>query len=87
MTDTERLDWLDKQDGAALVSDDAGHWAVTFNGMQRVPSAPPEGIESFFWIEKEEWHYSVRDAIDRARADEEKRIGKRYDKENGSRAG
>jgi hypothetical protein len=52
VTDTERIDWLEKKDGWTLVSDDAGRWALVGNGMQNVP------------VEKAQWHKSVRDAID-----------------------
>lgn len=68
--DTERLDWLEKQDGSALVSDDAGHWAVSTTGVQNVPMNPPEDIDTSFWIEKAEWCKTVREAIDRAIRDE-----------------
>jgi hypothetical protein len=66
MTDTDRLDWLEKQDGAGLVSDDAGHWAVATNGVQSAPMAPPCDITTQFWIEKHEWRKTVREAIDAA---------------------
>jgi len=37
MTDKQRLDWLEAQEGCALVSDEAGSWAVAMFGMQNVP--------------------------------------------------
>jgi len=65
MNDTERLDWLEGQQGSALVSDDDKHWAVVTDGIQNVPSNSPEDISSSFWIGKEDWCGSVREAIDR----------------------
>jgi len=68
VTDTERLDWLDENQGAALVSDDFGNWAVVFDGIQNVPLEPgqPADISTSFWIEKEQWRPTIRDAIDAA---------------------
>lgn len=62
--DKARMDWLEKQEGAALVSDDAGHWCVTYDGMQNVPVDPPQDIQTTFFIEKDQWKKSVREAID-----------------------
>ena len=47
MNDTERLDWLERHDGIALISDDNGHWAVTENGMQYIPDGEPEDIKDY----------------------------------------
>lgn len=33
MGDTERLDWLEKQQGFGLISDDNKHWAVSTSGF------------------------------------------------------
>ena len=66
MTDTERLNWLEKQSGSALVSDDDVHWAVSTTGIQNVPVNAPQDIHTTFFIKKDEWHKSVRDAIDAA---------------------
>ncbi len=68
MTDTERLDWLEKQDGSALISDDFGNWAVTGDGVQNVPENPGErsDIETTFFIRRSGWSSSIRKAIDRA---------------------
>ena len=66
-TDTERLDFLDKweQQGAGLVSDDNGHWALSGSGMQSVPEGTePEFISTCFDVEKHEWFSTVREAID-----------------------
>lgn len=66
MTDTERLDWLSQQDGYALVSDDAGRWAVVSDGMQNLPDDEPADIQTLFFIEANKWKPSVREAIDAA---------------------
>ena len=65
-TDTERLDWLERQEGSALVSDDFGSWAVVTEGVQNVPMNPPDDIQTTFWIEKKHWKPSVRAALDAA---------------------
>ena len=64
MTDTERLDWLKKQSGVALVNDDFGHWEVTFDGCQNVPIKTPADIWTTFFIKKKDWKKSIRNAID-----------------------
>jgi hypothetical protein len=70
-TDTERLDWLEKQQSSALVSDDARHWAVSTSGMQNVPTDPPQDIQTTFFVEKGEWRPTIREAIDAAIAEYE----------------
>jgi len=70
VTDTELLNWLEKQEGAALISDDFGHWAVTWDGMQSIPETTPADISTSFFIEKNDWHNSVRAAIKAAIEDE-----------------
>jgi hypothetical protein len=65
MTDTERINWLEEQEGWALVSDDAGRWAVTTSGMQNVPDSDKAiDINTTFWIEADEWKNNIRQAID-----------------------
>lgn len=66
-TDKERLDWLEKNDGVGLISDDAGRWAVSTGGMQNVPN-PKEAINicTLFFVEAKEWKKSIREAIDYA---------------------
>ena len=66
MNDTERLEWLAKQDGAALISDDFGNWAVSFDGFQNIPEDPgnPSHISTSFFIEAARWKPSIREAID-----------------------
>jgi len=70
MSDTELLDWLEKQDGAALVNDDAGRWSVSFDGMQNVPGEEPSDIQTTFFIEAAAWKPSIREAIQAAIDDE-----------------
>ncbi len=66
LTDTQRLDWLEAQEGSGLISDDNGHWAVSGDGAQNVPcGVDPEGIWTTLW------RNSVREAIDAAIAREE----------------
>lgn len=65
--DTERLNWLDSQDGVGLINDDNGHWAVSFAGFQNVPEGDkPADIFTSFSIEARDWKPSVREAIDAA---------------------
>lgn len=71
MTDTERLNWLEQQDGAALVNDDYGHWAVAFDGTQNCLDNPPGDVTTSFWIQKEKWKDSIREAIDAAIEEDE----------------
>ena len=68
MTDTERLDWLEKNGcGSGVISDDAGRWAVPTSGYQPlVADAPVTGDWTFYIEDTNEWRTSVREAIDRA---------------------
>ena len=66
MNDTERLNWLEKQDGGALVNDDAGRWAFASDGFQNVPEDDPSDISTTHWIEKHAWRSSIREVIDLA---------------------
>lgn len=63
LSDTDLLDFLETCEGAALVSDDAGNWAVSGAGIQDVPDNPPQDILTSFFIEKDQWRPSVREAI------------------------
>ena len=66
-TDKQRLDWLEKQDGCRLISDDAGRWAISTGGIQNVPNlAKPIDIESLFFVEAKKWQNDIRKAIDYA---------------------
>lgn len=63
-SDEELLNWLESNDGYALVSDDNGHWACVCDGMQNCPmDEEPEDISISFFIEKEQWKDSIRAAI------------------------
>ena len=64
MTDTERINWLQKQQGSALISDDFGHWAITGSGFQNVPLKTPADINTTFFITKKDWKKTIRQAID-----------------------
>lgn len=66
MNDSERLNWMESQEGIALISDDAGNWAVSGDGMQNVPDSPPQDISTTFFVERHQWKPSVREAIDAA---------------------
>lgn len=66
MTDTERLDWLERNGhGFALINDDNGHWACVGEGTQNAPLGPEAiDIETCFFIEKRDWKDTIREAID-----------------------
>ena len=64
MNDKKRIDWLEKQQGSALVSDDHSHWVVATFGMQNLPKKFPGDIDTSFFIKKKEWKKSIREAID-----------------------
>lgn len=69
-TDTQRLDWLATQYGAALVNDDFGSWAVSYDGMQNLPDGDgPSDIETTFFIKADKWCSDIRAAIDAAMTD------------------
>ena len=63
MTDTEILDYIESQEGSALISDDRGHWAMTMAGMQSVPEKAPDDIETWFYVEKDQWKKTIREAV------------------------
>jgi hypothetical protein len=63
MSDTELIDYLQGQDGAALISDDFGNWAVSSAGMQIIPDEIPGDVDTTFFVRKHEWHPNIRDAI------------------------
>jgi len=68
-TDSELIDWLENEQGSALVSDDFGHWAVSNSGFQNVPDNIdiPNDIQTTFFIKAEEWKPSIREAIQAAK--------------------
>lgn len=72
-TDTERLDWLEKQGGYGVISDDNGRWAVPDTGTQNLADAAgryvcdaPIDISSEFFVPAKGWRSSLREAIDAA---------------------
>uniref|UniRef100_A0A6M3KSS2 Uncharacterized protein n=1 Tax=viral metagenome TaxID=1070528 RepID=A0A6M3KSS2_9ZZZZ len=83
MNDTERLDWVEKQDGMGLISDDAGRWAMSTSGMQNVPDCEtPIAIASTFFVEAEEWKPSIREAIDYAIEEEQREVNEAVGEED-----
>lgn len=60
---TDLVTWLEAQEGVALVSDDAGHWAVTGTGFQTAPTNPPQDMTLTFAVEAHEWMPSIQAAI------------------------
>lgn len=68
MDDAQRIDWLENNQGKALVSSDFGHWAVVEEGMQSIPVDihEPSDMSTTFFIEKDQWKKTVREAIDHA---------------------
>jgi len=71
MSDTELLDYLGSQDGAALVSDDNGRWAVTMDGVQSLPGDEPNDMELTFIVEAHQWRHSICEAILAFKAEQE----------------
>ncbi len=63
VTDSAMLDWLETQQGAALVSDDDERWAVSYTGFQNVPMGKPIDVETTFLIAADEWKPTLRSAI------------------------
>ena len=63
-SDTDLINWLEKQFGIAVVSDDNGHWACVGDGFQTSPMGKqPQDIQTTFWIEKKQWRNSIRASI------------------------
>jgi hypothetical protein len=59
------LDWLEKNgQGAGLISDDAGRWAIPGGGFQPFVVDDPEGGTWSFMVDAEDWKPSIREAID-----------------------
>ena len=79
MNDTDRLNWLERQEGWALLSDDFGRWAVSGDGAQNVPDVPgaASDIATSFFVPKDQWYPSIRDAIDAAICDQQSRLASR----------
>lgn len=73
MTDTERLDWLEKttHTGAcpSLVFDDNKFWAVSFEGAQPAIAGEDHFDEAVWFgvgIDPGQWKPTIREAIDYA---------------------
>jgi hypothetical protein len=72
MIDTERLNWLEANDAYSLINDDNGHWACVSDGMQNVPMDTEAcDIQTTFFIEKDQWQNTIREAIDFAIKEQE----------------
>ncbi len=74
MTDTELLDWLERQDGAALINDDCGHWAFASNGIQNVNLEADE-LNTVHFVEKHAFKDTIREAIHHAKTLDERDSG------------
>ena len=71
MTDTERLDWLEKHsDGGGVFNDDRWggplRWAFAASGFSPVVDNEPLEGQWVFWVEKDDWKPTIREAIDHA---------------------
>lgn len=67
MNDTERLDWLSRQDGGCLVNDDNGRWAFASDGYQNCSAnGKPFDLYTTHFVEKHAWQGSIRKALDHA---------------------
>jgi hypothetical protein len=63
-TDRQLLDWLGKQEGLGLISDDAGRWAISDAGIQNIPNQKKAiDIASTFFVEANDWRKSIREAV------------------------
>lgn len=58
----ERLEMFGE--GCGLISDDAGHWAVSVDGLQNEPTNPPQDVASTFFVEAEQWKPTIREALE-----------------------
>lgn len=75
MTDTERLNWLEEHDAYSLICDDNRHWACVSDGMQNVPMDDKTcDIHTTFFIEKDRWKNSIREAIDYAMKEDNEEV-------------
>lgn len=69
-TDSERLDWLEAQADRgmcpAILFDDGGRWAVTYDGMQPFPDEGgfTETVQMVLFVGPQMWRDSLRAAID-----------------------
>jgi hypothetical protein len=78
LSDTQLINWLEKitEDGVCpgIICDDFGHWAVSFEGVQNIPLKTPTNIHTTFFIEENQWHVSIREAIRYAKREHEKEL-------------
>lgn len=67
MTDTERLDWLEENGhGLAIINDDNGRWAVSWDGIQNVgEDDEPYDLLTSHFVEKGRFFDTIREAIDK----------------------
>jgi len=69
ITDKERIDWLENKfnygHSPALVTDDNGHWAVSFIGIQNV-SFKKRDLDVMICVKTKQWKKTIRKAIDYA---------------------
>lgn len=66
-TDTERLSWLENEFGCGLISDDNGHWACSYDGIQSVCGDDISvDVETSFFVPKDMWFDTIREALDAA---------------------
>lgn len=69
MTDTERLDMMEKMAdqglAPAILNDDNGHWAMVFEGTATISgSDDPSDWSGAFVVEAKQWKSTFREAID-----------------------
>ena len=71
----DAITWLETQEGAGLINDDFGHWAVSTAGTQNLPKpenvGEPFDLDSTFWVEKDRFRDTILEAIELARDDPE----------------
>ena len=47
----------------ALLNDDNGRWAVTFEGVQNVALDAPRDISASFFVKANKWRYIIHEAL------------------------
>jgi len=59
------VEWMVNNGGCpALIYDDNGHWALTEDGFQMVPTGDePQSLSTTFWIEADQWYDTAPEAI------------------------
>ena len=67
LTDTDRLDWLERVgDGIAVVHDDHSQWAVAYEGVQYVRLSEGEDFSTSYFVDGSAFRDTLREAIDHA---------------------